>query len=126
MPSPRAKLVLQHVLVSFCFVALYLLLNRSEVVVDTQLGYEVWYPPAGLALALVLGISPWYALLVAVADAFSGAIIYHQPWASWSTMLGSPSVAGLYALSAIVLRGRLRIDLRLDHRRDVSRFVLVA
>ena len=120
------KLALKHVLVAFCFVVLYLLLNRSDVIVETQLGSTVWYPPAGLALALVLGISPWYALLVAFADALSGAIIYHQPLASWNTVFGSPGVAGLYAVSAIILRGRLRIDLGLNHRRDVSRFVVIA
>ena len=111
---------------AFCFVVLYLLLNRSDVIVETQLGSTVWYPPAGLSLALVLGINPWYALLVAFADALSGAIIYHQPLASWNTVFGSPVVSGLYAVSAIILRGRLRIDLGLNHRRDVSRFVVVA
>ena len=126
MLSYGTKLVLRHVLVGFCFVVLYLLLNRSDVIVETQLGSTVWYPPAGLAFALVLGVSPWYALLVAFADTLSSAIIYHQPLASWNTVFGSPGVAGLFAVSAIILRGRLRIDLSLNHRRDVSRFVVIA
>ena len=122
----RTKLILKYVLVACCSLVLYLLLNRSDVIVETQLGSTMWYPPAGLALALVLGISPWYALLVAISDILSGAIIYHQPWSSWSTVFGSPAVAALYAVSAITLRGRLRIDLCLNHRRDVSRFVVIA
>jgi diguanylate cyclase (GGDEF)-like protein/PAS domain S-box-containing protein len=123
--ASRNKLVLKHTLVALVSLLLYLLLNRSNVIVETQLGYTLWYPPAGLALALMLGISPWYALLVAFGDALSGVLIYHQTWTSWGTVIGSSGMAGTYAIAAIILRGRLRIDLGLSYRRDVTRFVFV-
>ncbi len=117
--------VLKHAGIAIVSLGLYVLLNRSDVIVETQLGYTVWYPPAGLGLAVILGINPWYALLILFGDALSGALIYHQPWVSWGTLLGSPGLAVIYASAAIILRGPLRIDLRLNHRRDVTRYVLV-
>src|ERR1700747_270393 len=77
-------LVVRHIVLSLLFLLLYVLLNRSDILMETQLGFTVWYPATGLALALMLGISPWYAPLVCVADVISGALIYHQPLASWS------------------------------------------
>jgi diguanylate cyclase (GGDEF)-like protein/PAS domain S-box-containing protein len=120
------RLVVRHVVLSLFFLVLYVLLNRSDILMETQLGFTVWYPATGLALALMLGISPWYAPLVCVADAISGALIYHQPLASWSEAFASPAHAAIYAAAAIVLRGPLRIDLGLNHRRDVVRYVFVA
>jgi diguanylate cyclase (GGDEF)-like protein/PAS domain S-box-containing protein len=120
------RLVLKHAVIAVVSLGLYVLLNRPDVLVLTQLGSVVWYPPAGLALALILGINPWYALLVAVGDALSGSLIYHQPLASWGTLVGTPCITGIYAGAVIMLRGPLRIDLGLNHRRDVARYVFVA
>jgi diguanylate cyclase (GGDEF)-like protein/PAS domain S-box-containing protein len=118
-------LVVRHIVLSLSFLVLYILLNRSDIIMETQLGFTVWYPPTGIALALMLGISPWYAPLVCAADAISGAMIYHQPLATWSEAFGPPGVTAVYAAAAILLRGPLRIDLGLNHRRDVVRYVFV-
>jgi diguanylate cyclase (GGDEF)-like protein/PAS domain S-box-containing protein len=108
-----------------CFVALYVLLNRSDILMETQLGFTLWYPATGLALALMLGISPWYAVLVCLAGIASGALIYHEPLASWSGSFGSIAAAAIYAGASIALRGPLRIDTGLNQRRDVVRYVFV-
>src|SRR6202453_1670079 len=123
--AERQRMLWKHAVIAVISLGLYVLLNRSDVIVETQLGYTVWYPPAGLGLAVILGIDPWYALLILFGDALSSAVIYHQPLVSWGTLVGSPGLAAIYAGAAIVLRGPLRIDLRLDHRRDVTRYVLV-
>jgi len=115
----------RRALLSVCFVALYVLLNRSDVLMETQLGFTLWYPPTGLAIALMLGISPWYALLVCLGGIASGALIYHQPLASWSETFGSIAAAAIYGGASIALRGPLRIDTGLNHRRDVVRYVFV-
>src|SRR6202167_2329287 len=117
--------IVRHAALSVCFFTLYLLLNRSDILMETQLGFTLWYPATGLSLALMLGISPWYALLVCFADIASGALIYHQPLASWSESLGSIAAAAIYAGASIALRGPLRIDTGLNHRRDVVRYVFV-
>jgi diguanylate cyclase (GGDEF)-like protein/PAS domain S-box-containing protein len=122
----RKGLVVSHVVLSLCFLVLYVLLNRSDILLETQLGFTVWYPATGLALALMLGISPWYAPLVCVAGVLAGALIYHQPLASWSVSFASAADAAIYAAAAVVLRGPMRIDLGLNHRRDVVRYVFVA
>jgi integral membrane sensor domain MASE1 len=119
------RLVIRHVVLSLIFVVVYVLLTRPDILMETQLGFIVWYPANGLALALMLGISPWYAPLVCIADVISGALIYHQPLASWGQAFGSPAHAAIYAAAAIILRGPLRIDLGLNHRRDVVRYVFV-
>jgi hypothetical protein len=119
------RLIVRHALLSLIFLVLYVLLTRPNILMESQLGFIVWYPANGLALALMLGISPWYAPLVCIADVMSGALIYHQPLASWGQAFGSPAHAAIYAAAAIILRGPLRIDLGLNHRRDVVRYVFV-
>jgi diguanylate cyclase (GGDEF)-like protein/PAS domain S-box-containing protein len=116
---------LRHAALSVCFFTLYVLLNRSDILMESQLGFTLWYPATGLALALMLCVNPWYALLVCLAGVASGALIYHQPLASWSESLGSVASAGIYAGAAVALRGCLRIDTGLNHRRDVVRYVFV-
>ncbi len=83
------RLIIRHAILSILFVLLYLALNQPSVILISHLGSVAWYPATGLALALLLGISPWYALLVCVADAMAGAMIYHQPLTSFGETVGS-------------------------------------
>ena len=117
--------ILRHAFLSLSFVALFLFLNRPEVIVISRLGSVVWYPATGLALALVLGVSPWYAFLVCFSDALAGVLFYKQPLTTFSGTIGAVSVAGFYAVAAYVLRGALQIDLGLRRRRDVYLYVSV-
>ena len=73
------RLIFRHAVVSVSFVLLYLLLNRPEVVFFSRSGYVAWYPAIGLVMALLLVVSPWYALLVCFADALAGTVIYAGP-----------------------------------------------
>jgi len=115
----------RHAALSLLFFALYLLLNRSDILMESQLGFTLWYPATGLALALMLGVNPWYTLLACLAGVASDTLIYHQPLTSWSESLGSVAPAAIYAGAAVALRGSLRIDTGLNHRRDVVRYVFV-
>ena len=124
LPGASAA-VFPHVLLGLVFGVAYFLLNRPEVIVFSQLGFTSWYPPTGLALALMLGISPRYLPLVILADAVAGAVTYHQPWLSASETVGPALTMGVYACAAYVLRGPWKIDLRLRYRRDVLRYVVV-
>ena len=92
------RLIFRHAILSLSFVGIYLCLNRPEVILISHLGTTAWYPATGLVLGLMLGVSPWYVLLTALADALAGALIYHQPLGSASeTMVrsASPSVTRL-------------------------------
>src|SRR5580704_6352113 len=55
--------IIRHAVVSVCFVFLFLFLNYPEVIVLSHLGSVAWYPATGVALALLLGVGPWYGLL---------------------------------------------------------------
>jgi diguanylate cyclase (GGDEF)-like protein/PAS domain S-box-containing protein len=118
-------LILRHTLVSLSFLLLYLLLNRPEVIFVSRIGFVAWYPAIGLVMALLLGVSPWYSLLVCFADTLAGRILYGQPVMSFSGSLGSAGSALCYGAAAYVLRSSLRIDLALRHRRDVVRYVFL-
>jgi diguanylate cyclase (GGDEF)-like protein/PAS domain S-box-containing protein len=122
---PSGRLIIRHAILSIAFVAIYFALNQPAVILISQLGSVAWYPATGLVLAVLLGISPWYAVLVCFADALAGALIYHQPLLSFGATFGSLGVASCYGVAAYILRGPLQIDLGLRHRRDVVRYVFV-
>ncbi len=119
-------LIFRHTVISLWFVLLYLLLNRPEVILLSRVGFVAWYPAIGLAMALMLGVSPWYALLVCFADALAARVVFAQPVTSFSNTAGSAGFAICYGTAAYVLRGPLHIDLGLSRRRDVLRYVLVS
>jgi diguanylate cyclase (GGDEF)-like protein/PAS domain S-box-containing protein len=123
---PWQRQIFRHALVSISFVLLYLLLNRPEVIFISRIGFVAWFPATALVMALLLGVSPWYALLVYFADTLAGRLIYAQPVISFSGTVGSAGSALCYAAAASVLRGSLRIDLGLRHRRDVVRYVFLS
>jgi diguanylate cyclase (GGDEF)-like protein/PAS domain S-box-containing protein len=120
------RLILRHALISLWFVLLYLLLNRPEVVFFSRIGFVTWYPAVGLAMALMLGVSPWYALLVCFSAAFANIVLYAQPALSFSNTVDAAGIALCYGAAAFLLRGPLEIDLGLRRRRDVVRYVLVS
>jgi diguanylate cyclase (GGDEF)-like protein/PAS domain S-box-containing protein len=126
--SPLAAIVPTiggHLFLSLCFIALYSFLSSPTVIIVSHLGLVVWYPATGLIFALLLGVSPWYLFPSVFADILVGALIYHQPLRSWGETLGALGGIGCYGIAAYLLRGPIRIDPGLRHRRDVVRYVFV-
>lgn len=121
----HGRLITRHTVLSLCFVLVYLALNLPQVILISQLGSVAWYAATGLVLALLLGVSPRYAVLILCADALAGALFYHQPLKSFGETFGSAGVAACYGTAAHVLRGPLQIDLGLRRRQDVVRYVFV-
>ncbi len=122
---PR-RLIIRHALLSVAFVLLYLLLNRPEVIFFSRIGFVAWYPAIGLVMALLLGVSPWYAFLVCLSDVLASRIVYAQSAMSYSNTVGTAGIAVCYGVAAYALRGPLQNDLGLRRRRDVVRYVLVS
>ena len=120
------RLIVRHSLLCVSYVLLYLLLSHPEVIFFTRIGFVGWYPATGLVMALLLGVSPRYALLVSFAIALAGKLIYAQPITTFSNTIGALGVAASYGTAAYVLRGPLQIDLGLPRRSDVVRYVLVS
>ena len=120
------RFIFRHALLSISFLLLFLLLNLPGTIFLDRLGFSTWYPANGLALALMLRVSPWYALLVACCNAVAGSLIYHQPLRSCGETLGAATVAGWYAAAAYLLRGPLRINLTFRRVGDVIRYLAVS
>jgi diguanylate cyclase (GGDEF)-like protein/PAS domain S-box-containing protein len=119
---PDKRQILWVAGISAAFLVFYLLLGRSDVLLESKLGFAIWYPPVGLSVAILLGLSPRYVPLVCIAEILAGRVIYHQPINSWTEMVIPVSVAFWYATAAYVLRDILHIDLELAQRRDVVRY----
>src|SRR5437588_6467175 len=121
----NAQKLISHGVMSLVVISLFVLLNRPEVILISGLGSVAWYPATGLAMALLLAVSPWYAPVAGFAGALAGFLIYHQPLASGGETVGTLAYAGAYAMGAYLLRARLRIHTGLHYRRDISWDLLV-
>ena len=117
--------IISHLALSLIFLATFILLNRPEVILISRLGSVVWYPATGFAFALLLGISPYYAILVSIAGALAGMLIYGQPLTTYSETIESIGISLFYAIAAHELRDTLKIDLGLRRRRDVVLYVSI-
>ncbi len=120
-----AQKILRHALLAFVFVLGFLALSLPQVIFISRIGFAAWYPPIGLVVALLLGVSPWYGFLLVAADMLSSLLIYHQPIFSYQGLLGTSGSALCYAAGAYVLRARVPIDQELSRRRDVLRYLFV-
>jgi diguanylate cyclase (GGDEF)-like protein/PAS domain S-box-containing protein len=116
---------IRHAILSIAFLVTHLLLARPEVVIISRLGYVAWYPAVGLAIAILLGVSPWYALLFCFADGLAGILNYGQPFRSYSGTVGVVGVGLCYGIAAYILRGPLKIDSELRRRSDVVKYVFI-
>jgi diguanylate cyclase (GGDEF)-like protein/PAS domain S-box-containing protein len=115
--------ILRHaIFASLAFLA-YFLLARPEVILPSPFSSATWFPAAGLAFAVLLGMSPRYMPLFAVANGVAGVVIYHQPAFTCSVLLGAPLGTAVYAYVAHLLRSVMKIDTSLVHRRDVLKYL---
>src|SRR5438552_14133100 len=87
--APRSRALLGRAILGICFFGIYLLLTRSDIILQARSGFSVWYPANGLAFAFMMGISPWYGPLAAVADFLCAVLFYHERMQSWTVALGS-------------------------------------
>jgi hypothetical protein len=72
------------------FVAVYLAADRSTVFLQIWPGISAWYPPTGIALALLLGLGMRYAPLYMLAGLLAGEVNYHQAIFTYTFLLGNP------------------------------------
>jgi PAS domain S-box-containing protein len=128
IPAPLFATALnpRRVIIGVAFVILYVLLDRATVFVQMWQGISAWYPPTGLALAMLFGLGTWFAPLALLAGLISGVVIYHQSPFTVSFWLINCSVAVGYTGAAIVLRRVLHVNSQLRSLRDVIRLFCVA
>src|SRR5258708_19284699 len=101
------RLIFRHALNSLSFGVLYLLVNRPEVIFFSRIGFVAWYPAVGVVMALMLGVSPWYAILACFADAFASRVIYAHPVMSFSNTVGAAGIGICYRAASHSFPGSL-------------------
>jgi len=125
-PDSERVFALRRDLVCVVFVIIYLATDRSTVFLQIWSGISAWYPPTGIALALLLGLGLRYAPLYVFAGLLAGKVNYRQAIFTYAFLLGDPLIFGTYTLTAKLLRDVFKIDWRLTSIRVVMVLVFVA
>jgi two-component system sensor histidine kinase/response regulator len=118
--------MLRQLLVAMCFVIVHVLLDRSTIPLQIWNEISAWYPPTGLALAVLIAFGPRYALPIFIAENIASILNYHLPVYSFSFLVGNIEFAATYTSAALILRNVVKIDLQLRSLRDVMWLLLVA
>jgi PAS domain S-box-containing protein len=105
---------------------LYALLDRTTVFFQIWTGISAWYPPAGLAFVVLLGLGPAFAPAMVIAEALSSVLNYQVPVFSYSFLVENPEAVFSYTAATLVLRRFAKLDTQLRSLRDVVFFLLVA
>ena len=114
-----------RVVLGLAFVSLHLLLDRATVVSHSWIGTEIWYPPAGLELALLMGLGISYAPLVFVSGFLTSVINYHLLPLGGNIWYINSLIAVWYGGVASVLGRYLQVDGVFRSLQGVIRYVLV-
>jgi PAS domain S-box-containing protein len=117
---------LRQLVVAVCFVVVYVLLDRTTVAFQIWSEISAWYPPTGLALAVLIGFGWRYAPVILVAECIASSVNYHLPVRSYSYLVGNVEFVTVYTMAAVVLRRVVKIDWRLQSMRDVTWLLLIA
>ena len=125
-PESNRIFELRRYLIGFLFVLVFVLLDRTTVYLQVLPGISAWYPPVGIALALLIGMGPRYAPLYWLAGLIAAKVNYHQPFFSYIYLPGNLLDFGTYTVIAIILRRVFKLDWRLTSIRDVMVFLFVA
>ena len=124
--TPDTRQNLRRLLVAVCFVVVHVLLDRSTISLQIWPEISAWYPPTGLAFAVLIGFGPRYALPILVAEDIASIVNYHLPVYSFTFLVGNIEFAAVYAAAALLLRKVVKIDLHLRSLRDVMWLLLIA
>lgn len=78
-----------------------------------------WNPPAGLMMGALIAFGPRMLPALWLALVASDALVRGLPVDLWATLLSNGVIAGLYGLSAWVMRTRFKLSPRLERLRDI-------
>jgi PAS domain S-box-containing protein len=124
--TPDTRRRVRQLLVAVCFVAAHVLLDRSTISFQIWTEISAWYPPTGLAFAVLIGFGPRYALPILIATDIASIVNYHLPVYSFSFLIGNIEFTAVYTAAALLLRRVVKIDLHLRSLRDVMWLLLIA
>jgi PAS domain S-box-containing protein len=107
-------------------VFIYVLLDRTTVYLQIWPNISAWYPPVGLAVALIVGLGPRILPALVVAGYLAGYINYHQSVTSLPFLLINPLIPLIYASASLYLRRKLTSNFRIRSIRDVANILGVS
>src|SRR5215471_3646256 len=116
----------KRLVVAILFTVFYVALDRTTVYFQMWSGISSWYPPSGVAVAILLGMGIGYAPVILFASFVAAKVNYHQEIFSYSFIFATTSITGGYAAAAVALRRLARIDWHLRTVRDVSWLLFLA
>lgn len=124
--TPDTRRMLRQLFVAVCFVIMHVLLDRSTIPLQIWNEISAWYPPTGLALAVLIAFGPRYALPILIAENIASILNYHLPVYSFSFLVGNIEFVATYTSAALILRNVVKIDRQLRSLRYVMWLLLVA
>jgi PAS domain S-box-containing protein len=108
------------------FVVLLVLFDRMAVGFQLWDGVSAWYPPAGLEVAVLVGLGLWFSPVSLLANGLAGIVNYHTSPLTASFWLSNLTITVGYSACAFVLRRILPKDSPFRSVGDVFRFVTVS
>ncbi|HEV2350209.1 MAG TPA: response regulator [Terriglobia bacterium] len=106
------------------FIGAYVLLDRVTTYSQIWPSMNAWYMPAGLTMALVLGLGLEYLPAAIAASIATAMLDYHLSiFSSWSAVPLTLGFGAGYGLTAALLSRILKVDISFRRVQDVGRFV---
>jgi PAS domain S-box-containing protein len=118
--APFAK----QALLGLIFLGAILLLDSASTASQMWEGAPTWYLPVGLIVGLLLCGGMRYLPLIFVGTLTVAVVNEHRPAFSWSLAPESTVAYAAYIGAIALLRGRWRINLKLENLRDIARFAI--
>jgi diguanylate cyclase (GGDEF)-like protein/PAS domain S-box-containing protein len=122
MPLPRQlgrRREVRYAGLALCYLVLYLLAAEWAIRFSLPVSVLVWYPPAGVALALLF-LRPRLLPVAVLAEVLTTTLVsgFGGQFGAVGVVVNSVVIAGSYFVGAMTMR-RLRLDPRLRSTRDL-------
>jgi PAS domain S-box-containing protein len=126
--SLRTKLTLysRRLLFGVVCMIIYVLLDRSTVYLQIWPSISAWYPPAGMAVALFVGLGLEIFPVLLAAGYIAGYLNYHQNVTGLPFLLINPLIPLIYAFASLYFCRKLRGNYRIRSVRDVTNLLGVS
>ena len=113
-------LFLRRLIFAVMCILIYGLLDRTTVYLQIWPSISAWYPPIGMAVALMVGIGLEMFPVLLIAGFLAGCVNYHQDPTGFPFLLINPLIPLIYGSASLYLRRKLTAGNRIRCTRDVS------
>jgi signal transduction histidine kinase/CheY-like chemotaxis protein/integral membrane sensor domain MASE1 len=122
----NVRSLLRTALVVGVYLCSFVILDLVSRQFEELRGIVAWYPPAGLAYALLLVFGVRFVPAVTIALLIGSVFVYHMPQPLHLLLLWAIIVSSIYGVAAAFLHRRIHFDWQLRRLRDVTWLVVTA